>query len=377
MAETVLITGGAGFIGSHLVDAYLRAGYRVRVFDNLDPQVHGGLRERGGCPDYLSRDAEFICGDIRDRSAMMKALQGVTLVSHHAAAVGVGQSMYQIEHYASVNAYGAAVLLDVIVNERLPVRRMLAASSMSVYGEGAYLRPSTGELVSPELRSLKQLERRQWEVQDENGEVLSPVVTREDKTLRPASVYAINKRDHEDMFLTVGAAYRIPTVVFRYFNVFGPRQALSNPYTGVAAIFAGRLLNQRPPLVFEDGQQRRDFVSVYDVAEANVLATGAEGLNYAVVNIGSGDFINILGIAQVLADAMGTPIHPEIIGKYRLGDIRHCYADISRAKALLGWCPRHNFRDSAVALVEWVMRQEAVDKVARMAQELETRGLVG
>lgn len=372
--ERVLITGGAGFIGSHLADAYLRAGYAVRVLDTLEPQVHGSLRDRGRRPDYLSRDVELIVGDVRDRAAVGRALDGVTVVSHHAALVGVGQSMYDIERYTSVNSLGTATLLDVIVNERRPIRRLIVASSMSAYGEGTYRRPSTGARRHPPLRPLSQLEARQWEVV-EDDEALEPVATTEDRPLNPTSVYAIGKRDQEELALVVGLGYGIPTIALRYFNVFGSRQALSNPYTGVAAIFAGRLLNGHAPLIYEDGLQRRDFVHVADVASANVCAAAAPASVSGPMNIGSGTEVTVRDIATTLAREMGSAIEPEVTRKYRFGDVRHCYGDITRARTLLGWSPSQTLTTGTPELVEWVARQTAVDRSAQMTRELESRGL--
>lgn len=374
--ERVLITGGAGFIGSHLVDAYLEAGFDVRVLDNLDPQIHGPLLAEGRRPGYLSPEAELILGDVRDRDVLKRALRGVSVVSHHAALVGVGQSMYEVERYTSVNALGTAVLLDVIVNDRLPVRRLIVASSMSVYGEGTYVRPSTGAPAYPDLRTRQQLEEKRWEV-DADGEGLAPTVTQEDRPLKPASVYAITKRDQEELCLSVGTGYGIPTIAFRYFNVFGPRQALSNPYTGVVAIFASRLMNGKPPLVYEDGRQRRDFVHVRDVAAANVRASQAPAGVSGVANIGSGSSVTVLEIARTLAAAMGLSIEPTVTDKFRFGDVRHCYADIGRSRSLLGWNPKESLESSTAELLGWLEGQVAVDRVDDMVKELESRGLSG
>ncbi|MCX5738701.1 MAG: SDR family NAD(P)-dependent oxidoreductase, partial [Proteobacteria bacterium] len=257
----VLVTGGAGFIGSHLVDALLAQGYAVRVLDVLDPQVHGSQQQR---PAYLHSAAELQVGDVRDHAAVRRALDGVEVVFHEAAAVGVGQSMYEIERYVSVNTLGAAVLLEELVAQRAQLRRVVVASSMSIYGEGAYRDPD-GALAFPRLRSNEQLEARRWEFADAQGRPLVPAPTPESKPLVPTSVYAVTKRDHEELFLAIGEAYDIPTVALRYFNVYGTRQALSNPYTGVIAIFSSRLLNGRAPVLFEDGLQSRDFTHVSDI----------------------------------------------------------------------------------------------------------------
>src|SRR5512132_1907211 len=257
----VLITGGAGFIGSHLADRLLADGLGVRALDNLDPQVHPD----GERPDYLDPDVELQAGDVRDRDAVGRALEGVDAVVHFAAAVGVGQSMYEIERYTSINAIGAAVVLEEALERRDSLRKLLVASSMSIYGEGQYRNPRTGESgLAPWLRSEQQLAAREWDLRGDDGTPLEPEPTAETKPLRPTSIYAINKRDHEEMFLVSGAAYGIPAVALRFFNVYGERQSLSNPYTGAAAIFSSRLLNDRPPVVFEDGRQTRDFIDVRD-----------------------------------------------------------------------------------------------------------------
>jgi dTDP-L-rhamnose 4-epimerase len=367
----VLVTGGAGFIGSHLVDALLQEGHEVRVLDVLDPQVHG---EAGAWPDHLATDAERIRGDLRDSAAVGRALEGVEVVFHQGAAVGVGQSMYEIEHYVSVNSLGAAVLLQGVVERRDRIQRLVVASSMSIYGEGAYV-DVDGNSAFPELRSDRQLEQRSWEVLDERGRPLKPVPTPETKPLHPTSVYAVTKRDHEELFLALGSAYRIPTVALRYFNVYGSRQALSNPYTGVAAIFSARLLNGNPPLINEDGEQSRDFVHVSDIVQANLLAmkTPLEGAR--VYNVGTGRATSILRLAELLADRLGVAIEPEIGNRFRAGDIRHCIADGSRARAELGFEPRVPFDTGIDEVIEWVGSQTADDRVQQAARELEELGL--
>src|SRR5919202_4034118 len=294
----VLITGGAGFIGSHLADRLLAEGHAVRALDNLEPQVHAN----GARPDYLDPQVELVVGDVRDHDAVADALDGVDTVVHFAAAVGVGQSMYEIERYTSINAIGAAVVLEEVLERRDTIRKLLVASSMSIYGEGQYRNPRTGETgIAPGIRPEEQLAARQWEVLDEDGTALEPEPTAETKPLRPTSIYAINKRDHEEMFLAVGAAYAIPTVELRFFNVYGERQALSNPYTGVAAIFASRLLNDRPPPVFEDRQQTRDFIDVRDIARGCLLSLTRDGADGRTLNLGTGVPTTIRGVAEAIA----------------------------------------------------------------------------
>src|SRR5438128_196670 len=308
----VLITGGAGFIGSHLADRLLAEGHEVRALDNLDPQVHGN----GQRPLYLDAAVELRVGDVRDHAAVARALEGVDAVYHFAAAVGVGQSMYEIERYTSINAIGAAVVLEEVLDRRDAIRKLLVASSMSIYGEGQYRNPRTGESgLAPWLRPESQLAAREWEVLAEDGTPLEPEPTAETKPLRPTSIYAINKRDHEEMFLAVGAAYGLPAVALRFFNVYGERQALSNPYTGVAAIFSSRLLNDRAPLVFEDGRQTRDFIDVRDIARSCAFALAQDGADGRTLNIGTGRPTSISEVARVIAQGLGKQIVPEIVSQ--------------------------------------------------------------
>jgi dTDP-L-rhamnose 4-epimerase len=370
MTRAVLITGGAGFIGSHLADALLQRGDRVRVLDNLDPQVHGDGRRR---PDYLDPEVELIHGDVRDRDAVAKALDGVDTVYHLAACVGVGQSMYEVERYTDVNNRGTAVLLEALIQQ--PVERLVVASSMSIYGEGLY-RAADGSIVPGHERTLEQLKNREWELRDDAGQPLTPVPTPETKQPTLASVYALSKYDQERLAILIGRAYNIPTVALRFFNVYGTRQALSNPYTGVLAIFASRLLNGNAPLVNEDGNQRRDFVSVLDVAQALILAADkAPDVAGQVFNVGSGRNYTVLEIARRLADVLGKSVEPEVTGKYRVGDIRHCFSDIALARDLLGFEPKVDFEDGLVQLAQWLEGQIAVDRVQQAANELVARGL--
>lgn len=366
----VLITGGAGFIGSHLADELLRSGYEVRVLDNLSPQVHGAEQAR---PGYLAADAELLVGDLRSPDLLRRALDGVDAVCHLASAVGVGQSMYQIEGYVSANELATAALLQCLVER--PVRRLLVASSMSIYGEGLY-RDAAGRPVEAAERSAAQLRDGEWELRGADGGPLEPAPTPESKRPNLASVYALNKYAQERMCLIVGRAYDVPTTALRFFNVYGTRQALSNPYTGVLAIFASRLLNDRPPLIFEDGGQRRDFVHVRDVARACRLALEAPAAADRVYNVGSGRSYSVRQIAEALARTMGKAIEPEVTSRYRVGDIRHCFADMALARQELGFEPRIGFDEGLAELVDWLSEQIAVDRVDQATDELARRGLV-
>jgi dTDP-L-rhamnose 4-epimerase len=368
--QKVLITGGAGFIGSHVADELLAHGFKVRVLDTLAAQVHG---DSGRRPDYLDPQVEVVVGDVTDRDVLSRALQGVDAVYHFAAAVGVGQSMYEVAHYTRVNNLGTAVLLEALVAR--PVERLVIASSMSLYGEGLY-RTAAGQLRVAGERSLDQLKRGDWELHDEDGSVLQPVPTPESKPPALASVYALSKFDQERMCLMIGRAYQIPVVALRFFNAYGPRQALSNPYTGVLAIFAARLLNDNPPKIFEDGLQQRDFVSVYDVARACRLALQTPQAAGEVFNVGSGQACTVRDVAARLARVLGKEhIEPEIIGKYRVGDIRHCFSDINKARQVLGYAPEVTLDEGMAELAAWLESQAAVDRVAQASAELTARGL--
>jgi dTDP-L-rhamnose 4-epimerase len=368
----VLITGGAGFIGSHLADRLLTEGHHVRAFDNLDAQVHPDAAR----PPYLADDVDFVHGDVRDHGAVRRALGGIDTVVHFAAAVGVGQSMYEIERYTSINAIGAAVVLEEVLERRDAIRKLLVASSMSIYGEGQYRNPKTGERgIAPGIRPEAQLAARNWEIESQDGTPLEPEPTAETKPLRPTSIYAVNKRDHEEMVLAVGAAYGIPSVALRFFNVYGERQALSNPYTGVAAIFASRLLNDKRPLVFEDGRQARDFIDVRDIARCCSLALTRDDADGRTLNVGTGKPTSVLEVADVIARGLGKVIEPEIVHQYRAGDIRHCYADTRLARELLGFEAEIPFDRGMEDLLAWLETQEASDTVDAAREALLARGL--
>jgi dTDP-L-rhamnose 4-epimerase len=368
--SNVLVTGGAGFIGSYVVELLLEKGYSVRVFDSMVEQVH-----LGAGPRYVPVAAEFVEGDVRDREALSKALRGMCCVVHLAAEVGVGQSMYEISRYVDANTSGTGALLDIVANDKLPIERIVVASSMSIYGEGAYQCAEHGAVVAAP-RSEARLRARRWEPScPDCGETLRPVATTEEKPLRPTSVYAISKMDQELLCLAVGAAYDIGVVALRYFNAYGPRQALSNPYTGVAAIFSGRLINGRSPIVFEDGQQLRDFIHVKDVARATVMALEQTQVRGEAINVGIGDPLTILDVAQLLGRHLGVDVYPEISGKFRAGDIRHCWADASKAEKLLGFRATTPLSEGVAELIEWVSTQEAEDKVEGAQAELGRRGL--
>jgi dTDP-L-rhamnose 4-epimerase len=370
-ANRVLITGGAGFIGSHLADALLARGYKVRVLDNLHDQVHG-IEPR--FPAYLARDVEAVRGDIRNAQDVARALTDVDAVFHFSAAVGVGQSMYEIERYTDVNNRGTAVLLESLL--RRPVQKLVVASSMSIYGEGLY-RSRDGRICSPPPRSTGRMKGGHWDLLDERGETLEPIPTTEDKVPAPESIYALSKFDQEKMCLLFGRAYELPVAALRFFNVYGERQALSNPYTGVLAIFGSRYLNGKSPIIFEDGRQKRDFVHVRDVAQGCVLALETRAARDAAFNIGSGRAYSVLEIAERLGRVLAKRrILPWVSGDYRAGDIRNCFADISRATSVLGYHPRVDLDTGLAELAQWLAQTTCEDRTEAAASELRQRGLV-
>jgi dTDP-L-rhamnose 4-epimerase len=348
----------------------LATGYEVRLLDNLNTQVHGTSRRP---PAYLNREAELMIGDVTDPVAVDRALRGADMVLHLASAVGVGQSMYDMVSYVQTNEVGTAILLEALAKR--PAARLVVASSMSIYGEGS-CRDADGQPVNPSERSMPQLRGGRWELEDDGGRPLIPLPTPESKQPSLSSVYALNKYAQERLCLMIGKAYGIPTAALRFFNVYGPRQALSNPYTGVLAIFAARLLNGRSPMVFEDGLQRRDFVHVHDVANACRLALESRN-DGEVFNIGSGQSRSILSIASDLAEVMNRrDLKPVITGKYRAGDIRHCFADIQKSAEHLKFTPAVEFTRGLEELAEYLADQVADDNVERATAELASRGLV-
>jgi dTDP-L-rhamnose 4-epimerase len=364
-----LVTGGAGFIGSHLVRRLASEGRDLVVLDALEEQVHGAE------PPELPDGVELIRGDVGDVDVAGRALEDVDEIVHLAALVGVGQSMYEIDRYVRRNTLATATFLEQVVERRDVVKRLVVASSMSIYGEGEYACEEHGA-VAPPPRSELQLVSRKWDCTCPHcGRDVSPMPTRESKPLIPTSVYAITKRDHEELALVVGRAYGIPTVALRFFNVFGPGQALSNPYTGVAAIFASRLMNGRPPVIFEDGEQSRDFIHVSDIVHGITLALATEEGVDQTINLGTGRPTSINEVARVLGEGLAVDVEPERVGKFRAGDIRDCYADVTRAREILGFEARVDFAQGIAELVGWLADQEAVDRVEAATSELAARGL--
>jgi dTDP-L-rhamnose 4-epimerase len=371
--EAVLVTGGAGFIGSHLVDRLVAGGRAVRVLDLLEPQVHGGSS------GYRNVEAEYLEGSVLDRDLVAAALEGVEAVVHLAAQVGVGQSMYEMARYVRDNCLGTAVLLEAVAERRDAVSSLVVASSMSIYGEGLYACEACGVEDADVVRSVEALSDRRWEpVCSSCGSEAKPMPTPERKRLDCDSVYATTKRDQEELCLVFGRAYGVRTVALRFFNTYGPRQSLSNPYTGVAAIFASRLLNRAAPVVFEDGLQSRDFVHVSDIVRAIELSLNSDRAQNVAFNVGTGAATTVLDVAQALAAGLDVDLAPEIVNRFRQGDIRHCYADISAARDMLGYEPAVSLQDGMKNLVDWIVTDTppAEDKTQRSTAELAARGLV-
>jgi dTDP-L-rhamnose 4-epimerase len=369
--KKVLVTGGAGFIGSHLVDELVKRNYEVIVIDSIDKQVH-----TDGIPDYINLKARYIFEDIRKKKILEEIVKEVDYIFHFAAKVGVGQSQYQIREYVDVNITGTANLLDILVNKKNNVKKLIVASSMSIYGEGLYKCEKCGN-VKPELRNFKEEKIDDWEPKCPfcNGNI-TPVPTPETHQIIPNSIYAITKKEQEEMSLLIGKTYNIPVVSLRFFNVYGPRQSLSNPYTGVCAIFLSRIKNDKPPVIFEDGLQTRDFIWVGDIVKACILSMEKESANYEIFNVGSGKPISIVEIANLLIKLLGKDLKPEITYKFRKGDVRHCYADISKIKEKTGFEPETTLEEGLKKLIEWAKERKAVDKFKKAHQELKKKGLV-
>ena len=371
--SAVLVTGGAGFVGCHLVAALLAGGERVRVLDNLDPLAHPD----GGAPARLSADAELITGDLRDRASIERALSGVDRVFHLGGVVGNGESMVNVRRAVDVNSGGTATLLEAVVERRDRIRRLVVASSMVVYGEGAYDCSAHGRLV-PGPRPTEQLQRREWEPRCPTcGRELAPARSDERTPLRPVSVYGITKRDQEELALTLGAAHGLETTALRYLNVYGPGQALGNPYTGVAAIFAARLISRRRPIVFEDGRQLRDLVHVSDVVRATIAAMDSAEAPGNAINIATGRPVTVAALAHMLAKELDSTLEPALTGEFRAGDVRHCLVATARAHRLLGFAAKVTLDAGLPDLAEWVARQAFEERGDAALADLRSRGLVG
>lgn len=362
----ILVTGGAGFIGSHTIDLLVEKGYDITVLDNLEPQVHQNKK-----PEYLNDSAKFVFGDITNKDVWKKVLSNADAVIHLASMVGVGQSMYQPVRYLTANTIGTANMFEILLEDneiRKKVQKIIVASSKSIYGEGSYQCNNHGN-VYPNPRATEQLMKKDWEIHCPFcGEYSKSISITEEKPVQNLSIYALSKYDTERIAIDFGNALDIPVTVLRYFNVYGPRQSLNNPYTGVAAIFLSRIKNNKPPVIFEDGNQTRDFIYIDDIADVNCEALEkSDGID--VFNIGAGEPISILQIAKLLIGLTNSDVEPSITQKFRPGDNRHDFSDISKAKKKLGFKPKWKIRDGFKRLVEWSETQEAIDKFKEAQDE--------
>ena len=372
--RNVLVTGGAGYIGSHLVDALVLRGYNVVVLDSLVPQVH----RSGTWPSYANPKVRYVRGDVRDRAVFEPLVLASEAVVHFAAAVSIGQSMFEIDRFVDVNTRGTALLLDILVNTTHHVEKVIVASSIGVYGEGAYHCTTCGP-VAPGIRSDAQMGATDWEQRcPACGAPVVSVPTPEDKALYRDNIYSMTKYHQEEMVLLIGKTYGIPAVAPRFFNVYGPRQSLSNPYAGVAAIWISRLMNGKAPVVFEDGGQLRDFVSIHDVVACLTLMLETPGADYLPVNVGSGTTVTILDIARMLQRLLGSTIEPDVTNVGRTFDVRHNTADIARARETLGFEPTVSLEQGFTELIEWAKTTPdvAVDFFDKALDELKAKGLV-
>jgi dTDP-L-rhamnose 4-epimerase len=375
--KNILITGGSGFIGSNLALALLGRDYNVRVLDNLSEQIHGESPYLSTLFLNIKGKVDFIEGNVTLRKDLITALEGQDIVVHLAAETGTGQSMYQIEKYCSVNIGGTALLLDLITNEKkLKIQKLIVASSRSIYGEGKY-QNSAGKILYPGARQPYDMDHGDFEIKDgETGENLTLLPTDEDSKIHPSSVYGISKQNQEQMILTVGKALGIPAVALRYQNVYGPGQSLSNPYTGILSIFSTLIKNGKDINVFEDGKESRDFVFINDVVDATILSIEKEQANDAVFNVGSGVATDVLTVANTLKSAFDSDININVTGNYRLGDIRHNYADLTKIRSELGFEPKYDFKTGIGVFAQWVNNQEISEsKYEESLTEMKDRGL--
>lgn len=376
MNQEILITGGAGFIGSRLANSLNANGHKVKVLDNLSPQIHGLEPKSSPLFNSLHADVEFILGSVTCRTDLIKALQNVDTVVHLAAETGTGQSMYAIEHYSEVNIGGTSLLLDLIANESFPIKKFVVASSRAVYGEGKYHCESHGP-VFPQSRFEEDMEKGLFDARCPTcGEVAELLPTDETSPVNPTSVYGITKLTQEQMVLTVGKALGISALAFRYQNVYGPGQSLSNPYTGILSIFSTRIRNKKDINIFEDGKESRDFVYIDDVVDATVRGIELETNVVDVFNVGSGEAVDVMTVANTLQGLLGIDVPVEITGQYRVGDIRHNVADLTKVTSKLGFSPSVFIREGLKCFVDWVVSEKVEsDRYDESLKELKVKGL--
>jgi dTDP-L-rhamnose 4-epimerase len=373
--KNILVTGGAGFIGANLCEQLVAKDYTVTILDNLSPQIHGlsdsSLYKR------VKNITNFIKGDICNKNDWEKALKGQDAVIHLAAETGTGQSMYEIAKYNHVNIVGTSHLLDLLANKKHNIKKVILASSRAIYGEGKYRCEKHG-VVCPDARILENLKKRNFNLICNKCKLeLQLLATDEKSKIHPSSIYGITKQQQEQMILLIGKSIGIPTVALRYQNVYGPGQSLKNPYTGILSIFSTRILNGNEIEIYEDGKESRDFVFIDDVIEATILALEKNQVNGEVINVGSGVPTTILKVAMTLKTLYNSNVNITVSNKYRLGDIRHNYADLTKIKNSLGFKPKYDFITGITKFVDWVKTQEIKeDKYESSVEELKQRGLI-
>ena len=374
--NNILITGGAGFIGSNLTQKLVEKGFKVTILDNLSKQIHG-KNQNSTLYSSIKDIATFIKGDVCNKSDWQKALRNQDAVIHLAAETGTGQSMYEISRYNEVNILGTTHLLDILANENHTIKKMIIASSRSIYGEGKYLCKNDGVVYPNQRQDIDMANGKFNLVCFKCNEPLQLLATDEHSKIHPSSIYGITKQHQEQMILLIGKSLNIPAVALRYQNVYGPGQSLSNPYTGILSIFSTRLLNGNDIDIYEDGQESRDFVFIDDVVSATILALEKKKANNQIFNVGSGIATSVSEVANLLKSLYNSDIKISVSGKYRLGDIRHNYADLSKIRSELGFSPKFDFISGITLFVNWVKTQEVMeDKYEISIQELESKGLI-
>lgn len=375
--KNILITGGAGFIGSNLALTLIAKGYKITVLDNLSPQIHGeNPKETSPLYRSILDKVTFINGTVTSRSDWGKAIAGQHVIVHFAAETGTGQSMYCIEKYSEVNIQGTAILLDILANEKHSIEKIVIASSRSIYGEGKYKHPELG-IVYPSHRNEKDMLSGDFDVKYSDDKKLELMSTDEESKIHPSSVYGITKQNQEQMIMTVCPTIGIAPVGFRYQNVYGPGQSLSNPYTGILSIFSTQIRNNNGIQIFEDGKETRDFVYISDVVDATVLGIEKAEANGHVFNVGTGIATDVLKVANSLIKAYEIDVPITVTGQFRLGDIRHNYADLTKIKNLLGFEPKINFEKGILKFTSWVLEQEIQeDKLSESLENMKNKGLL-
>lgn len=376
MMKNILITGGAGFIGSNLALGLIEKGYSITVLDNLSEQIHGKEIDNSYLYNSIKGRVNFIRGDVTNREDWEKSLVGQDAVIHLAAETGTGQSMYQIYKYSNVNIGGTALLMDILANSQHTIKKILVASSRAIYGEGRYSCSFHGE-VYPMTRDAKDMMDGHFECKCPFCEkVIDPLSTHEDSKIHPQSVYGISKYNQEQLFLTVGKSLNIPAVAFRYQNVYGPGQSLSNPYTGILSVFSTQIKNNNTINIFEDGKESRDFVYIDDVVRATISGLESEKANFNVYNVGTGYPVSVLDIANKLVEQYQSAVCVNITGNFRLGDIRHNYADLTKINRDLNFNPEYQFNTGIIRFMHWVNSQNVKeDLFSKSISELKQRGL--